>query len=257
MNIKIVAPAFTLMSTALLSACGGGGSSSTSAVPAPAPVTSAQGVYEGSTSSGFTIDTLVLDDDSYWTIYGSQSGSTLLVSGFIQGTGKSNNGSFNSTDVRDFYMSGMMTSGTMTATYSPGASFNGTTSNGTQSVSFTSKAMTGTLYNYNTAPVMANITGAWTMTEMSGATLNLNIGSSGTFSGTSSGCSFNGSLTPRPSGKNVYNLIVNFGAAPCQLANQSATGIALDYLLANGMRELILAGVNASRTSGTVVFGMR
>lgn len=258
MTLKNISLAFALAAAALLSACGGGGSAAATS-PVVVAATSAQGVYEGTTSSGFAINTLVLEDDQYWTIYGTQSGATLSLNGLVQGTGKSNNGSFSSTDLKDFFLTGEVNSGSLSATYVPGVSFSGTssTSTGTQALSFTTKAMSSTLYNYNTAPVLADITGAWTMNELSGALVNLNIAANGAFTGTSSGCSFSGTVTPRASGKNVFNVAINFGAAPCRLPNQAASGVAVDYLLSTGKRQLLLAGVNGPRTAGTVVFGSR
>lgn len=261
MTFKNISFAFALATMAMLSACGGGGSSDSSAASpvVQTAATSAQGVYEGTTSSGFVLNTLVLEDDQYWTIYGTQSGATMSLNGLVQGTGKSNNGSFSSSDLKDFFFTGEVTAGSLSATYVPGVSFSGTSSSstGTQALSFTTKAMSPTLYNYNTAPILADIAGAWTMNELSGALVNINIAANGAFTGTSSGCSFSGTLTPRPSGKNVFNVAINFGGAPCRLSNQAASGVAVDYLLSTGKRQLLLAGVNGPRTAGTVVFGTR
>jgi hypothetical protein len=92
---------------------------------------------------------------------------------------------------------------------------------------------------------------------MFGASVTANIASTGAFTTSSSGCLSTGTLTPRASGKNVFDLSVTFGAAPCVLANQTASGIAVSYLLSNGTRQLILAGTNSSNTVGTAVFGTR
>jgi hypothetical protein len=73
----------------------------------------------------------------------------------------------------------------------------------------------------------------------------------------SKGCAFSGTITPRASGKNVYDVSLKFGAAPCALANQTATGVAVTYLLTNGKRQLIALTVDSTRTYGVGAFGNR
>jgi hypothetical protein len=56
----------------------------------------------------------------------------------------------------------------------------------------------------------------------------------------------------------VFNVSVTSGPAPCLEPGTLATGVAVTYLLPNGTsRELVVAGVNASRTAGNAFFGVR
>ena len=125
-------------------------------------------------------------------------------------------------------------------------------------MTFTGTPIIGSTYDYNAAANLALITGAWTMTALDASVINLTIAGNGAIVGSTGGCSFTGTLTPRASGKNVFNTSVTFGAAPCVLAGQTATGIGLTYLLAGGAtRQLLIAGVDATRTTGTALFGTR
>ena len=45
--------------------------------------------------------------------------------------------------------------------------------------------------------------------------------------GSASGCVFTGTLRPRPSGKNVYDLSLTYGGGGCWLGSGTATGIGL------------------------------
>jgi hypothetical protein len=240
-----------LLATLMLTACGGGGSGGTS--NNTSTVTTAEGVYVGTISNGLSFDALVLENDTYYVLYGTPAGGSLYVQGFATGSGISNNGNFTSSNLKDYLYTGTVTNGSLTATYTAGSSFNGSTSTNT----FTGAPPTSTSYVYSTAPNLGSITGAWSLTDMFGASVTANIASTGAFTTSSSGCLSTGTLTPRASGKNVFDLSVTFGAAPCVLANQTASGIAVSYLLSNGTRQLILAGTNSSNTVGTAVFGTR
>lgn len=89
------------------------------------------------------------------------------------------------------------------------------------------------------------------------ALVSMNVASNGTFTANNDGCNFTGTSKPRASGKNVFDVSVTFGAAPCSLPGTKATGIALTYILANGKRQLVAAAVDASRTHNSLVFGTR
>lgn len=237
-----------------LSACGGGGAGNT---PPPTITTTAEGVYVGTISNGNSFDGIVLEDGSYYVLSGPGSPSGLLVSGFTQGSGTSSNGSFVSTNLINYLATGAVVLGSVNASYGTNT-LSGTVTGGGIANPFSGTTPANTSYVYNTATNLANITGAWTLADMKGGNIAMTISPTGSFTGTgTSGCVFNGTLTPRASGKNVFNFAATFGAAPCTLPGQSFSGIAVDYLLANGTRQLVAAGVDAGRTTGTSVFGVR
>lgn len=253
MKFEIKNVATTVAVSILLAACGGGGSSDT-------PAGSAEGVYggalTGSTSSAFQM--LVLENDEVWTMYGTKTATDFLVAGFLQGQGLSNNGTYTSSNLRDFGFNPAL-SGTATATYnSSSKTISGTATFPRAAVGFSGGPISGSLYNYNTAATVSTVAGSWALTSLSGEGITLNVASGGTYTASSSGgCSFTGTLVPRASGKNVFNVSFSFGASPCALPNQAASGIAVAYPLANGRTQLIVAGANAARTIGTAAFGTR
>jgi hypothetical protein len=240
-----------------LAACGGGGGGSDDAqwsTPTNSPV---QGAYEGTVSNGRYHNTLILENDEYYTMYGTLASNVFYVLGFIHGNGQANNGSFVSTNLKDYYANGTVVGGTLNATYQPGVSFNGAITEGGSTMTFTGAPLQNRYYNYNATANLTNIIGAWSGTDLQGNPATVNVASNGSFSGSSAGCSFSGSLAPRPSGKNVFNLSVSFGASPCILANQSLTGIGLEYLLANGKRQFIAAATSVNGAAGMAFIGQR
>lgn len=245
--------AYSVLLLSLLAGCGGGGSGGSAST-----ASAAQGAYEGTTSNGNSIDTVVLENDQYWGVYGKTVGSIFILQGLVQGNGQSGNGSFSSSDLRQFNFDGSVASGILNASYVPSVSFNGSASSASQTLTFTETAIPAARYDYNAAATLGDISGAWLLVELSGAPIALTVASNGTFIGASASCSFNGTLTPRPSGKNVFNLVLTYAASfSCNRAGQSFSGIAVDYILGSGKRQLILAGVDGPRNNATIVFGSR
>jgi len=246
-----------------LQGCGGGGGGSgsgggsISAAP-PAPTPTAEGAYYGTLSDGRQHYTLVLENGQFYTLYGSTISNVFAVSGFLQGNGSSNNGSYSATDVKDASSnSNALASGSLSATYTAGSSFNGTFTEGTSNVSFTGAGLAPTVYNYSTSASLAAVTGSWNMTSLHGYSTTLDISASGAFTATSSGCSFSGTMKPRSSGKNVLDVALTFGPAPCILAGQSLNGIAINYTLTNGQHQLAIVALDQARNNSSAFFGIR
>ncbi len=229
---------------------GGGGGTGR----APSIVAKAEGTYSGRTSNGADFISLILENDQFWTLYGvTDNFGTLRVAGLVQGNGTSTNGVFTAGNTKDFYYTGAVTTGTLNATYVPGVSFNGTFSG----VTFAGAPPTDTSYLYNSPARISDVAGFWPGEFMDGNLGSLTIASSGAFSGSSAGCNFSGFLTPRASGKNVFNVTLTFGAFPCLLPFQSATGVGVWYYIPGFRRQLILAGTDFGRTAGSAFFGTR
>ena len=204
-----------------------------------------------------------MDNDEYWTLYGLEGASgQLYVYGLIQGQGASSNGSFRSSNLKDYYYDGTTGSGTLSATYQPGATFVGTVNASGRSVSFSGAAPIAgsTAYDYNAPANLANITGSWAGTNMSGVTSSYTIAANGTFSGVNQyGCGFSGLITPRSSGKNVFDVsLTNNSDSACGIASGlTGRGVALTTVLANASRQLIVAVVTNDRVYGSVIFATR
>lgn len=259
--MKRTKTALVLASILAIHGCGGGGSDSDgSDAELPKSGPTAEGVYGGTLTGGAadSFQLVVLENDEYWALYGDTLPSVFLVSGFIQGTGKSNNGSFTSSNPKDFGVIPAV-SGTLTATYDATAkTISGEVKNSLGAVGFQGGPIPNSLYDYKSPADLSKITGIWMMTDLSGEGLTLDIAANGAFTGTTTtGCSMSGSFVPRPSGKNVFNVSLTFGSAPCGLPGQTATGIGIEYPLTSGRTQLIAAVKDSARDLGTAAFGSR
>ena len=219
----------------------------------------AQGVYSGTSSNGYSFESIVLPNDKIYGVYGIFSGNVLTLYGMVAGQGTSGNDTFTASTVTDFLYTGAVNTGSLTATDVPGSSINGTlTESGTTPETFNGTAPPSSSFNYNTPASVSDITGTWTGFLLEGTSTTVTINSNGSLSGSdSSGCSFTGTVTADSSNKNFFDISVTFGASPCGLPNQTATGIGVYSLLPDGVTHELLAGVNAGTSYGTVFFAYR
>jgi hypothetical protein len=72
----------------------------------------------------------------------------------------------------------------------------------------------------------------------------------------SSGCTFSGSITPRASGKAVYNVSVTFAGGVCLLGTQTITGIAA-VAGSGAAQALYAAALNSARSAGFALISTR
>lgn len=253
--------------TAFLGGCGGGsipiggeivnGATTTSTATTSSLLSvAAEGLYAGTASNGRHFNTLVLENNQYYIIYGAISGDGFSTEGVITGTGQSGNGGFTSADLKDFAAIGLPVSGTLTGTFIPGVSFRAVVATSGAAITYAGAAPDSAVYNYNTPARLTEIAGTWNMTASTGLPASLNIAATGSYTGSSAGCNFSGTIGPRGSGKNVFDFTIRFGASPCALADQTATGHAVSYLH-NGRRQLLVAGSDASRSVAIVLAGIR
>lgn len=235
-----------------LAGCGGGGDSG----GAP-PVLKAEGAYSGTTSRGYDIGVLVLEDDTVWAYYSVGS----LIYGFVHGAGASANNAFSVSNIRDYYFPTVTTySGSASGSYVPGVSVQGTLQYAGQTpMTFSATAAAVVGYNYDQPATPSAIAGAYSGTVgPTGETASVTIGASGALSAvTSSGCSFTGMAAPRASGKNVYDVAITFGPNPCLLANATVTGIGVITQPTSGVTQLLAAVVDPGRSVGLAFVGTR
>lgn len=191
-----------------------------------------------------------------WGLYGNRSGSAFLVKGFVQGPTKRSGTGVSSSSLRDFgaipaptgTLSGSITSETVDGTLSFG---------GSQAL-FSGARPAASSYTYDTPATVGQITGSWTLRALDGSSASVTISPPGSFTGTNAGCSISGTISPRPSGKNVFDVAVISGPAPCVAPGSVSVGIAVSYLLSGSTtRELVVAGVNSTRSAGNVFIGTR
>ena len=248
-----------LLCAGLAGCGGGGGSSSGTDVGSVTPASlAAQGIYQGTTSSGKAFDLRLLEDGTYYTLVGNYAGQQFQVTQLVQGSGTQNAESFSSSDTRDYLYTGQVISGSLSSTVNPGASISGTVTEGNSATTFSGTPLSGTTYDYNAAPSLSPVVGNWIMSTLQGANASVTVNADGSFAGSTGGCSFSGQLSARSSGKNVFNAAVMFGPVPCALPNGTANGVALSYPIAGtSQTQLLVAAVDPTRAYATVLFGQR
>lgn len=246
----------------LLTACGGGGGGSGGDTALTPPNENLQGIYTGRSNNPDEpdFDLLVLEDGSLWAIYGTRVSNALSVTGFVQGDASFKDGKVSSSNIRDYGFepseSARLT-GTYTDAVAPTVSGQLRYNSGT--VNFSAQANTAAAEGYNTPARIADISGPWTLDLTSGERASINISAVGVIAGSgTSGCAFTGQATPRPGGKNVFNVSIVFANdSRCALPGQTGTGVGISYQLADARRQLIVLLESSTREKGVGAFGVR
>ena len=239
-----------------LAGCGGGSGSDVALAEAKAP----EGLYSAALtgSANPTARLLILEDGQYWTLYGTDVGGSFLVGGFAQGNGVASGGKFTSSNLKDYYVAPAV-AGSLNASYNATATtISGSINFPTGSVSFNGDAVSSSTFNYNTPASSASIAGNWVLGGQGSGTVPWIIAANGSaIARTGSGCAINGSFLPRPGGKNVFNVTINFGPAPCNVPGLTMAGVAITYPIAGSLTQLLVTVVDGSRNAGVPLFGTR
>jgi hypothetical protein len=248
----------------LLSGCGGGGGGNNDG-PAANTAARTQGLYEGAVvgyaglpyqpPSDFQF--LLLEEGTYYLLTGTGSGGALEVSGLLQGSGTETSATrFVSTNTRDFG-------------YEPPIPFNlelqtdlsvdyilASTSDNSIYLTFNGRPRSTSIYDYDLPAQLSQVAGSWDFAVDGNVLATLVINPDGTYSGSDvDGCSSTGTLTPRPSGKNVFNLTSLDGPAPCPDPGSTAAGVAIVTTPVSGPRRLYLMGTAPNRSEGFALSG--
>ncbi len=249
-NAPSMIKAFAMSWMLVLSACGGGGGSGTGAET----VATAQGLWNGSTSTSRSVTVMVLDDGTYWLLYSIPYVSAVSA-GFVQGTSASLNGNFSSSDAIDFNLSGQsINPATVAASYVTKQSFNGSVSyaNSNAPLTFTSSYNSAYDQTPNLTALAGNYLGIASVANSNDA-VTLIISAQGVVAGTgaTSQCQYGGLVQPRAVG-NLYDVSLVIGGGAC--ATNTVTGIG--YFDA-GSKRLYLAALNKSRTVAMSFTGVK
>ena len=258
----------TLGLSALLTACGGHGGGDAAGNGNPSSNAGAgsnafvEGAWSGSNAKNDTLDLLLLENGDLYAMFSSVPTGQVPTLVFDKGR-YSVSGNMLTATVVQYNDNGSTVSGTLGATVQAGVSITGSASNtgstasNTFSVTPTSAVHAG--YNYSTPAALSDIAGAWTSTYLLGQNtpFALSITPSGALAATDLGCSIAGSITPRSSGKNVFNISLSFGQSPCRLAGQTVAGVAISYLRPNGQRQLSAAMLDSSKAQGAMLYAQR
>jgi hypothetical protein len=165
---------------------------------------------------------VVLEDGRTYALYSTADGSDL--GGVVVARGNASNGTYTSTVAKDFAVGEDVRSGSLTASYVAGTSFNGTFSAGGVSAPFT-----GT-YNkaYELTPSLSTLAGVYDFALMAseGSTAGgaITITAAGLLSSSEPGCSTTGTVAPRAKG-NVFDVTWTSTGVNCIFPGVALSGI--------------------------------
>ncbi len=213
---------------------------------------SAEGYWSGTSSSGTTIHLAVLENGESWGIYTSTQGS--FVSGALQGQTQTNGAELTGSGRTYSFTTEGFSTGTLKA------QVRSKTSLVTNSLAGFSATLA---YNagYDASATLSDLAGRYLIFGRSSREViipsHVDINAQGEFSNLENGCTRVGSLTPRDSGKNIFNMTVTFSGTCTSFASGTRLqGIAfLDKsVVPHRLRSLSL---NGDKSDGAVIIGTK
>jgi hypothetical protein len=255
MSKRSLAPA--LLTLILLAACGGGGgaadqpSGSGGGTEIKGPQ-SAEGYWSGTSSTGTSVHLAILENGESWGIYTSTQGT--FVSGALQGQTQTDGAEMTGSGRTYSFATEGFSTGSLKAQVKTKSTLV------TNSLAGFSASLT---YNagYDARATLSDLTGRYLIFGRSDRDIiipnHVDINSQGVFSNLENGCTRFGQLTPRASGKNIFNMTVTFSGACTSFASGTLLqGIAfLDKSVTpHRLRSLSL---NAEKTDGMVLIGTK
>lgn len=234
----------------LLTSCGGGGGGNGGLVVSPFTGSQAQGLYQGSTNLGFTLNTVILETGEFYNITSGgglaltvDHGNIAAISYALSGTTSQYTVSTNAS----------IAGGIIVGQYLPESALTGTVEYNITNIFLAQYSSFSSNYiqTYATPATLSALTGTYAAPYVyGGQTMTLAISASGAITGTSTNCSIGGTAVPRPSGANIYNVTLTLTGANCVPAGVgTASGVAfLDST--TGVNTLYVASVNSAGTAG-------
>jgi hypothetical protein len=211
----------------------------------------AEGIWVGTSSTGFDVSVAILENGETWGVY-TQGPSGPIV-GAIHADTRSSDGRLGGQG-REFNIPSRSVTGfSYLGTYVPRNEITVSTSNFVQ--------LTGTYKPaYLERAFLAEIAGTYAATAVTGTSAVQNITATISIDGTlvvapSLGCSAAGSVIPRASRRNVFDVSITFSGASCALGNgATATGVAF---YDRDTRRAIVVGLNAAQSDGFIAVGAK
>ena len=248
-----------LVAALVLSACGGGGDDV--APPAPKPpatvVTGVEGLWTGATTDPLNVQGVVLENGESWSILTDALGAVVGISqGAVQTSGPdvvSGTGRYlnvvdeanlaSRTTVAVSYSGKYAVRDSVQVTDSKGVKFTGTY---------------GVLYEQ--PAVVSELLGTYTGTgignQVRESSVSLSISTGGLVSIPSyPGCSIRGTVVPRASGRNVFDLPLTFSGAACPVGD----GVVVQHVVLynDTTQAIVIMGQSASKAETFVYTGQK
>lgn len=236
----------------LLAACGGGSSDNPPApapTPAPVPAATAEGFWAGQASTGTSVTLAVLENGDTWGYYmkggyivGALAGSTTSSGNQLSGSGK------------DFNLPARtVASGSYAGTFRAKDSISVQLSDGS---TFTGRYDA----RYDQPALLAALAGTFSGQGVTGYSAvqaaSITITPSGAVSMPAvGGCSASGTVAPRASGKNIFDVTVVFSGSACALGNGAMVKGVGFYNSTD--HTLIGLALNGAKNDGFIYFGQK
>lgn len=222
---------------------------------------SVQGVFTGTV--GTSSSTVILLPNSFYSVYGTASGNSVLVDGIWVGTGAPSiaNQDYQGT-FGDYRTDGSVAGGAavISSVDKDKGILNGAIHElgVTTNVNFTRMPLTQ--YNYNTFANIDLIQGAWTGTDLYGNSIGLAIGFDGNVGGTINGCTIvttqgASTITPDTGGRNFFNVKITLLPTCAPSPSGAITAVAVYYPTGSGLQLLIIGTNTFTAAQGTVTRG--
>lgn len=241
---------------ALLAACGGGGDRSKH-----------MGAYLGSTSQGLAYHSILLPDNTYWSIVGVPlAGGGIQVTGALTGIGKLEDSTFSTDDAKGLLY--VPSEGSSPVRSAIGLSVVNrfladdrvtgeaiTARAGT--ISFAGSRAPVARFDYDAAPSVAPLVGRWDGAAVNQVPAYIVVQPDGRFDGAIGACAYSGLLKPHPSGVNVLSASLLVGPPPCTGPFERFEGIGVSIGLEGGRTQLVLVGLDLDHTSGIAFHARR
>lgn len=223
-----------------LTACGGDGDT---------PVNTAEGLWQGQSSTGANMTVVVLDNGEAWG--GTTSGNILV--GALAGTATGSGTTFTASGSSFNFVSNRVTAGTYTGTVSERQRIQARSNDGS------SIDLAYDPY-YDQAVSAADIAGSYTLSGRTAryaiAGLNFTVAADGGFTIVDNGCTTTGSATPRSAGHPVVNVRAS-GRGTCALGDGvDLSGIAL-LDKSTTPHTLYVMALNSAKSDGLVLIGRK
>lgn len=238
----------------LLAACGGGGDSASATQS-----TSVEGHYTGTlrvnpSSSAADVEGIILENGQMWLLYGYGSS----IYGMLQGNGSYSGNTLVVNEVRDIYYNGTVAQASLSATYTNNSNLNGNVSEAGSMYPLTLSRPLNDAYQYNTSPSLSSVVGNWTGSYLTGSSETILINANGTTQSIDDdGCVTNGTIVPRPSGKNVFDITFATVASVACGPSITATGIAFSFRRDDGRQQFNAMYVIDNTSYGDAFFATR
>ena len=220
-------------------------------VPASAAVTTAEGMWAGTSSTGANILGFVLNTGVYYFLYSTPY--TTIAGGVLQGNASVSGSSFTSSNARDMSFAGQgVYAATIAGSFTPQSSLTGVASSQLGTASFVLAYQA----QYEQPARLVDAAGiyAGTGSTSSGSQqVTFDLAISGTIAGSAPGCSFTGVASPHGS-VNVFDVSIRFGGGACVFGTATLAGIGFYDA---GLKRMYAVAANAARTDGFLFVGTR